>query len=76
MPCDDQGRPRKLILQVGLFIPLGFLREFKREAASIGLKLEHLCIFAVELGTDIGEARIIVDLADIHHEEVIHEVLP
>lgn len=76
MPGDDQGRPRELVLQVRLLIPLGFLGELKGEAAAVGLELEHLCILAVELSTDVGEARIIVDLADIHHEEVIDEVLP
>ena len=76
MPCDDYGRSRKFIFQIGLLIPFGLLRELKREATAVGLKLEHLCIFAVELSADIGKAGIIVYLADIHHEEIIHEVLP
>lgn len=76
MPSDDNGRPRELVLQVGLFIAFGLLRELKCEAAAVGLKLKHLCIFAVELSTDIRETSIIVYLADIHHEEIVHEVLP
>lgn len=76
MPGNDQSRSRELALQIGLLVPLGLLRQLKGQASAVGLELEHLCVFAVELSSDIGETSIIVDLADIYHEEIVDEVLP
>jgi hypothetical protein len=52
------------------------LRQFDGEATPVGLKFKDFSVLLIKLGLHSGEAGVIVDPANVDHEEVVDEILP